>query len=115
MLTASVICFVIAAVSGLILAAMFVKAKHVKPTTALGHGIFAATGLILLLIATLQTGFVMLTGLSFALFVAAAIVGAAMFVYHLTKGLPQIQAIALHALCAVAGFVVLLIYFLSPK
>jgi len=110
MLAASIIFFAIAAVYGVWLAGMFLKNKPVTPGTALGHGIVAAIGLVLLLIIGYQLGFTTLSGWSVILFIVAVIGGVVMFYLHLTKGAPPVQIIVVHALAAVAGFLLLLIY-----
>ncbi len=110
MIVASVIVFTVAAVYGLLLARMFFGAKQVRIPVALGHGVLAVTGDVLALLAIAQAGFTMLSGISAALFVIAAIGGVVLLTQHITKGAPSSQLIAIHALVAVAGYVLLLTY-----
>jgi hypothetical protein len=107
MIYVSIVLFAIAAVWGIYLAASILGAKKLTKPIILGHGVVAAIGLVLLIIASLMSGFVMLSGISVVLFVLAALGGAFMF---FGPGGPTTQLIALHAVLAVAAFVLLLIY-----
>lgn len=112
MLYVSIVLFAIAAVWGIYLAASILGAKKLTREIVLGHGGVAAVGLVVFIIASVMTGFVLLNGLSIALFVLAALVGAAMF-FGQTGPTPPL--IGLHAVLAVAGFILLLVYAFAGK
>lgn len=112
MLYISIVLFAIAAVWGIYLAASILGAKKLIQQIVLGHGVVAAVGLVLFIIASVMGGFTLLNGLSILLFVIAALVGAAMF---LGQTGPTTQFIGLHAVLAVAAFVLLLIYAFAAK
>ncbi|MGG3468620.1 hypothetical protein ABES02_14205 [Neobacillus pocheonensis] len=108
MLTASAIVFALAALGGLVLAS-----REERPlSVAIIHGLVAATGLVLLIIAVIQgaSGTLPLTAL--VLFVIAALGGFVLFSFHLrNRPLPK-GLIFLHGLLAVIGEVLLIIAIL---
>ncbi len=73
------------------------------------HGLFAASGLLVLLLALIKTGFDGRKGIAFGLLAGAALGGFALLGSHVQgKRLPSGLVVG-HALLAVAGFVTLLL------
>jgi hypothetical protein len=109
-MTTSLILFAIAAVAGLTMAIMhFRGVSPPKTVLAVVHGLFAASGLVALLLALIKTGFGGNPGLAFGLLVVAALGGFVLVSFHAQKKrLPSALVIG-HALLAVAGFATLLV------
>jgi hypothetical protein len=106
----SLVLFAIAAVAGLVMAIQHFRGQS-PPKTALAvlHGLFAASGLVLVLLALLKTGFGGKAGIAFGILVAAALGGFVLLSSHVKqRALPSGLVVA-HALIAVAGFLVLLL------
>lgn len=104
----SLILFAIAAVGGLVMAIMHFRGVS-PPKTALAivHGLFAAAGLVTLLLALFKLGFGGKPGLAFGLLVVAALGGFGLVSFHAqNKPLPSALVVG-HALLAVAGFATL--------
>jgi hypothetical protein len=102
--------FAVAAVAGLTMAVMhFRGTSPPKTVLAVLHGLFAASGLVVLLLALIKAGFSGKPGIAFGLLALAALGGFALLSSHL-KGqkLPSALVVG-HALLAVAGFVTLLL------
>ena len=76
------------------------------------HGLAAAVGLVLLIIAVVQMSSAGPAGVALAIFVIAALGGFVLFAMHLAKkSLPR-GLIFVHGLAAVVAFVVLLVSLL---
>ncbi|MCE5186775.1 MAG: hypothetical protein LLF76_11690 [Planctomycetaceae bacterium] len=103
----ALICFAIAAVLGIILAAMYQKGQ-LSLGTAVIHGLFAAIGLVLLIIAVAQADVSTLGKTALVLFIIAALGGAVLIYNHLTKHALPKPVIAIHAVVAVVAFLLLL-------
>ncbi len=102
--------FAVAAVAGLTMAIMhFRGTSPPRPVLAALHGLFAASGLVVLLLALIKAGFSGRPGIAFGLLAVAALGGFGLLSFHL-KGqrLPSALVVG-HALLAVAGFVTLLL------
>ena len=102
--------FAVAAVAGLAMAIMHFRGTS-PPKTALAvlHGLFAASGLIVLLLALIKAGFGGKPGIAFGLLAAAALGGFVLLSSHAQqKRLPSGLLVG-HAVLAVAGFVTLLL------
>jgi len=69
------------------------------------HGLAAAVGLVLLIIAVVHMSSAGLAGVALAIFVIAALGGFVLFAMHLTKKPLPPALIAVHGLVAVAAFV----------
>jgi hypothetical protein len=108
MLTYAVIAFAIAAVGGATLAYLRIVKKDVSMPLALVHGLFAATGLVLLAIGVSQIGGRGLTT-ALAIFVVAALGGFTTFSFHLRSRPLPIPLVLIHGAAAVTAFVVLLV------
>ncbi len=100
-----------AALGGLLMAGMRFSGTPRPPVwLAMGHGLMAAAGLTLLTYAAVTLGIPPMAQLALALFILAAIGGAAMNLLFHWKLLPlPIPLMIGHALMAVTGFVLLLL------
>ena len=107
MLTALII-FGIAAAGGLLLAFMRVTNKPLPMPLALLHGALAATGLVLLAVAAFGAGGAERARLALGLFVLAALGGFVLFSFHLRKKQLPLGIVVVHALVAIAAFLILL-------
>jgi hypothetical protein len=109
-MTAPLVLFAIAALGGLILAVIRFRGKPYPPFgLAVVHGLFAAAGLVALIVAVAQGHAPSRATTALILFVIAALGGFVLFFTHLRKSALPIWLMVVHALVAVAGFVVLLI------
>lgn len=108
MLTIALILFAVAALAGATMAIMHFRGHTPpKPVLAALHGVFAASGLVVLLIAVLQLGVETAAGLAFGVLLVAALGGFFLLSFHLRgRALPSALIIG-HALVAVIGFLAL--------
>jgi len=107
----SVVLLALAAGGGLLLAAIAVKGNHAPPIwLAMGHGFLAAAALTLLLYAAATVGLPGMAPAALVLLLLAAGGGAVLNLkYHWNRlALPR-WLIAVHAVAAVAGFVLLVV------
>ena len=102
--------FAVAAVAGLVVAVMHVKGRTVPVPAALVHGLFAASGLVVLIVTLLGGDHPGVAIASLVLFVAAALGGFLLFGLHVTGKKLPLPLIAVHALAAVTAFVLLLVF-----
>ena len=115
----SAVLFALTALGGLALAAIHFRGggREPPPTAlALVHGLVAATALVLLVIGALNAGAgsPALPWISIAVFVAAALGGAYMFLGKHLRGEPLPgKVVVLHGVLAVAGFALLLAFLLG--
>jgi hypothetical protein len=107
--TVAAVLFAIAAVFGLTLAAMHLRTQKPKLSVALIHGLFAATALVLLLVAVIQNGGFGLEGTALVIFVVAALGGFTLISMHLRGKTLSTPLVLGHGLLAVTAFVILLI------
>lgn len=107
MLIVCLICFAVAAVLGVTLAAMYRKGK-LSLNVAIAHGLFAATGLILLIVAVVQKSVPSTATIAMVIFIIAALGGATLLYNHLTKHKLPKPLIAIHGSAAVIAFLLLL-------
>ena len=101
--------FAVAAVGGLTLVTMKLTGKGMPLPLAFGHGIFAAAGLVALIVRIFENSGNALMNLSLLLFLAVALGGFVLLALHLRGRRQPGLLIAAHAAGAVASFVVLLI------
>ncbi len=109
MLIVAAVLFALAAVGGLAMA--FIHFKHDRnPPGALAavHGVAAATALVILLWAVVQTGAGGAVAWALGLFVAAALGGFFLVSFHVRKQRLPSPVVVIHALVAVAAFLLLL-------
>jgi hypothetical protein len=109
MLGIAAVLFALAALGGIILAAMHLKKNDAPISLALVHGLAAAVGLVLLIVAVMQMPSAGLAGVALAIFVIAALGGFVLFAMHLMKKPLPRGLIFVHGLAAVVAFVLLLI------
>lgn len=104
-----VVFFALAAAGGVTLVIMKNSGKEIPMILALGHGIFAATGLVTLIINVMRDMSNMLMNISMICFIVIALGGFLLFSFYLRKKPLPNALIAIHGLGAIASFVVLLI------
>jgi hypothetical protein len=109
MLITSLILFAIAAIGGLFLAVRHFKKRELPMSVALIHGLVAAIALVLLIIVIVLGSGSGLLNTALLLFVVAAILGFFLFGMYLRKRPLASGLLSIHAILAVAGFVLLLI------
>jgi hypothetical protein len=103
------ILFAVAAVGGLVMAAMRFGGRELPPMgLAIVHGLFAASGLVALVVAVLGANASTAAYVSLAGFVIAAIGGFSLFSYHLRGRALPINYVVIHAAGAVISFAILL-------
>jgi hypothetical protein len=104
MLIAAVVLFLLAALGGLVMA-IGIFQRDAKPSGlfALGHGILAATALVLALLVAIAPGANALVKGGVAVLVVAALGGAFLLSFHLRDKPHPKMVVALHALLAVSG------------
>ncbi len=106
----SLILFAVAAVAGLAMAIMHFRGfSPPRPALAVLHGLFAASGLVVLLLALIKTGFGGRSGIALGLLVAAALGGFVLLSHHARKQKLPSALVVGHALLAVAGVLTLLV------
>ena len=110
MIQLSLVLFAVAAVAGLIMAVMHFRGfSPPKPVLAALHGLFAASGLVVLLMALIKTGFGGKPGIALGLLVVAALGGFGLLSFHAKNQRLPSGLVVGHALLAVAGFLTLLL------
>ncbi len=108
MVIGSVICFAVAAVGGMILAALGKADRKLPFPLSIIHGLVAAAGLILLLVGVIQDTGNTAALISLILFVVAALGGFVLFSFHLRSRKHPFFLVGVHGLVAVVAFVILL-------
>lgn len=101
--------FAIAALGGLTLAGMKFMGKEMPVPLVLVHGIFAAAGIVTLIMNVVQIRINTLMNVSLVLFVLAAAGGFTLFSQQLMKKRQPDLLIAAHGLATVISFMVLLV------
>lgn len=110
MIKLSLILFAVAALGGLTMAVMHFRGiSPPRPVLAVLHGLFAASGLVVLLLALIKTGFGGKPGIALGLLVVAALGGFALLGFHAKNQRLPSGLVVGHALLAVAGFLTLLL------
>lgn len=113
MITYAIIILAIAAVGGLLMAAKILSGKQAPWFLSIIHALLGATGLILLSIAAVDSGWPGRLSASLALLVIAALGGFYLASYHLRGSLPAKGVVVIHAGVAVTGFLLLLTVFFN--
>ena len=108
MVTYALIAFAVAALGGATLAYLRIVKKDVSMPLALVHGLFAATGLVLLAVGLSRTGGTGLT-IALAVFVLAALGGFTLFSFHLRSRPMPVFLVLVHGAAAITAFVILLV------
>lgn len=107
-MTIALVLLALAALAGVVLATIRLRGKPYPPMAlALLHGTFAALGLVAVIVAVSGSPLHRGTGGLVILLVAAA-GGFVLFTNHLRKAALPIPLVVVHALAALAGFLVLL-------
>jgi hypothetical protein len=102
--------FAAAALGGLALAGLRLSGRELPPLwLAIVHGLAAATGLIMLIVAVIGSAASAQARWALGLFVVAALGGFALFSFHLRGRALPVPLVVIHGLVAVIGFVVLLL------
>ena len=107
MLIAAIVLFAIAAIFGLMNLMAILNTKDTSKGVVYTHGLFAALGLVLLIVYASSDGARNVTS-SLALFVIAALGGFLLFGRDLMKKAGPKWLAVVHGLIAVAGFLMLL-------
>jgi len=108
------ILFAIAALGGVIMALIRFSGRDYPPMAlAIIHGLFAAAGLIALLVVVFGPGVAILARIALILFIGAAIGGFAMFSYHVKSRPLPVSYVVIHGLVAVIAFVLLIVSMMS--
>ena len=116
MITA-VVLFAIAALGGIVMAIMRFSGRELPPMgLAVVHGIFAAAGLVALILALVGHGYTAVTIIALLGFIGAAVGGFYLFSLHIKRQALPIPYVVVHGGFAVISFVILLIgvYVLRP-
>jgi len=109
MLVVAAVLFAIAAVGGLFMAYIHFKQNRNPPgAIAALHGLLAATALLVLIWAVLQSGATSFIAWALGLFVVTALGGFFLVSFHLRKLRLPSPVVVIHALVAVAAFLLLL-------
>ena len=113
-MTAAIVLFAMAAVWGLMLASLHLQGKPLPWAAAIVHGVLAATGLVVLIVAV-ATGANTpgLAKVSLVLFILAALGGFVLFSFFARKQKLPTPLVLVHGIAAVAAFLLLLIGKLS--
>ncbi|MDI3259389.1 MAG: hypothetical protein QJR02_06805 [Sinobacteraceae bacterium] len=109
MVLIAVVLFLIAALGGLAMAVRIFQGKQPPVPLAVGHGILAATALVLTLLAAAATGSAAPLKYGAGLLVIAALGGFFLLSFQLRSKAHPKPIVVLHALLAVAGVVCLLL------
>lgn len=110
MIQLSLVLFAVAALAGLTMAIMHFRGfSPPKVVLAVLHGLFAASGLVVLLLALIKSGFGGKPGVALGLLVVAALGGFVLVSYHAKNQKLPSGLVVGHALIAVAGFLTLLV------
>ena len=110
MIQLSLLLFAVAAAAGLTMAIMHFRGfSPPKPVLAVLHGLFAASALVVLLLALIKTGFSGKPAIAAGLLVVAALGGFGLLSWHARKQRLPSALVVVHALVAVAGFLTLLV------
>ncbi|MDQ3820852.1 MAG: hypothetical protein M3362_24640 [Acidobacteriota bacterium] len=116
-MTTAVVLFAIAALGGIVMALMRLGGRELPPMgLAVVHGLFAAAGLVTLIITLIGHGYTIATVIALIGFIGAALGGFYLFSLHLKKQALPIPYVVVHGGFAVISFIILLVgvYVLRP-
>lgn len=105
--------FAVAAVGGLIAAVRHFREQDIPWGVTILHGLFGAAGLVLLLLPVVNGQAAGLAKIALILFLVAALGGFVLVSFHLRRQRHPSAFIVVHALVAVAAFLLLAYYVLS--
>jgi hypothetical protein len=109
MLTIAAVLFAVAALGGISLATLHLRRKGLPMVLALGHGLLAVSGLVVLIVAVIGGSMGTVVNVSLAVFVIAALGGLALFSFHLRRQPLPTPVVFIHGLVAVIAFVLLVV------
>ena len=105
-----IVLFAIAAVGGLVMALMRFSGRDLPPMgLAVIHGLFAAAGLVALIVGLVTYGYSIATVIALIGFVGAALGGFYLFSLHLKRTALPVPLVLVHGGFAVISFVILLV------
>lgn len=108
MIVAAIVLFLIAALGGVVMAVKLFRGQPVPSLLAAGHGAFAAGGLVVLVIAVLQSLGGELATAALIILLVAALGGFFLLSFHV-RGKPHPHPVVMiHALVAVIGVLTLI-------
>ena len=108
-MTIAAVLFAVAAVGGVVMAAMRFGGRELPPMAlAVVHGLFAAAGLVTLIAAVLGAHASWAAIIAAVGFVVAALGGFMLFSYHLKRKALPVNYVVIHGAGAVISFVILL-------
>ena len=99
--------FAVAALIGLYMASRVFGGNMAPWPAGIVHALLAATGLVLLLLAALNSGLAQMAMIALVVLVIAALGGFFLGSFHLRKQVAPKPVVVIHALAAVLGFVLL--------
>lgn len=109
-MTVAAILFAIAAVGGVVMAAMRFSGRELPPMAlAIVHGLFAAAGLVTLIFAVVGSQASWAAIVAAVGFVIAALGGFTLFAHHLRRQALPVNYVVIHGAGAVISFVILLV------
>ena len=112
MLIGAIILFIVAAVFGLINLIALLEERPTHNRVVLLHGLIAAAAIVLVLIYMFLNGFPTPLITSLILFILAALGGLTLVSFDMKKKPVPKLLVVLHPVIAIAGLIVLIIYFL---
>jgi hypothetical protein len=108
-MTVAAVLFGIAALGGVVMAVMRFGGREFPPMAlAVVHGLLAASGLVTLLLAVVNTTASTIAVVALVGFVIAALGGFLLFSYHLRRQALPINYVVVHGIGAVVSFAILL-------
>ncbi len=109
-MTLAAVLLAIAALGGVVMAVMRLTGRELPPMgLAVVHGLFAASGLIALLVAVIGANAPTQATVAAGGFVLAALGGFFLFSYHLRRQALPVPVVLVHGVVAVISFVLLLL------
>ena len=109
-MTIAAVLFGIAALGGVVMAIMRLTGRELPPMAlALVHGLFAASGLVALLVAVIGVNVPTQARIALGGFIVAALGGFFLFSFHLRRKALPVPVVIVHGLVAVVSFVLLLL------
>lgn len=101
--------FVLAAVTGFYLAVNHFRGEQLNVGPVIAHGIFAASGLVVLIVGGIRSGLSGMVLYALILFVVAALGGFVLLTYDLRDRALPTPVVVVHGLLALTAFLLLLI------
>ena len=108
MIVTALVLFALAALGGIILASFRLSKKPLPVPVFVLHGLLAAAGLVVLIVAIATGAGSTLRNVVLVLFIVAALVGFVLLSLDLRKKLLPMPLLVIHALVAVVSFALLL-------